>query len=79
MLEETNPWDTSVKTDGKRNTPCMSKVLRENMDVTEFTACNKADDFKDKKRKEDIVNYVHRGLGESTNCEWIYAKQEKLI
>ena len=57
----------------------MSKVLRENMDdVTEFNPCDKADDFKDKKRKEDMVDDVHK-VGESPNCEWIYEKHEKLI
>ena len=51
---EISHLDISVKKDGKRNTPCMSKVLREKMDdVTEFNACDKADDFKGKKRKEN--------------------------
>ena len=64
MEEEINPLDISVKKDGKRNNPCMSKVLRENMDdVIEFNAHNKADDFKDKTRKEDLVDYVHQGSG----------------
>ena len=48
-------------------------------DVIEFNACDKADDFKGKARKEDLVDYAHQGSGESPNCEWIYAKQEKLI
>ena len=62
--EEINPLDISVKKDGKRNTPCMSKVLRGNMDnVIEFNACDKADDFKGKKRKEDLLDYVHQGSG----------------
>jgi hypothetical protein len=67
MEEEINPLDASVKEEGKRNTPCMSKVLRENMDdVIEFNACDKADDFKGKKRKENLVDYVHqRNGGES--------------
>jgi hypothetical protein len=35
-------------------------------DVIEFNACNKADDFKGKKRKENLVDYVHqRSVGES--------------
>jgi len=64
MEEEINPLDISVKKDGKRNTPCMSKVLRENMDdVIEFNSCDKAGDFKGKKRKEDLVDYVHQGSG----------------
>ena len=64
MEEEINPFDISVKKDGKRNTPCMSKVLRENMDdVIEVNACDKADDSKGKKRKEDLVHYVHQGSG----------------
>jgi hypothetical protein len=29
--EEINPLGVSVKKDGKRNTPCMSKILRDNM------------------------------------------------
>ena len=64
MEEEINPLDISVKKDGKRNNPCMNKVLRENVDdVIEFNACDKADDFKGKKRKEDLVDYVHQGSG----------------
>ena len=56
--------DISVKKDGERNTPCMSKVLRENMgDVIEFNACDKADDPKGKKRKEDLLDYVHQRSG----------------
>jgi hypothetical protein len=44
--EEINPLDISVKKDGKRNTPCRNKVLRENMDnEVVFNACDKADDF----------------------------------
>ena len=63
MEEEINPLDISVKNGGKRNTPCMSKVLRENMDdVIEFHACDK-DDFKGKKRKKDLVDYDHQGSG----------------
>jgi len=62
MEEEINP--IGVKKDGKRNTPCMSKVLRENMDdVIEVNACDKADDSKGKKRKEDLVYCVHQGSG----------------
>jgi hypothetical protein len=50
MEEEINPLDVSVKKDGKRNTPCMSKVLRGNMDdVIEFNACDKADDLRVKR------------------------------
>ena len=42
----------------------MSKVLRENIDdVIEFNACDEADDLKSKKRKEDLVDYVHQGSG----------------
>ena len=49
---------------GLRNTPCMNKVLRENVDnVIEFNPCDKADNFKGKKRKEDLVDYVHQGSG----------------
>jgi len=33
------------------------------MDVIEFNACDKADDFKGKKRKEDLVDYIHQGSG----------------
>ena len=41
MEEEINPLDISVKKDGKRNTACVSKVLRANMDdVIEFNACD---------------------------------------
>ena len=32
-------------------------------DVIEFNACDKADDFKGKERKEDLVDYVHQGSG----------------
>jgi hypothetical protein len=31
--------------------------------VIEFNACDKAYDFKVKKRKEDLVDYVHQGSG----------------
>jgi hypothetical protein len=65
--EEINPLDISVKKDGKRNTPCRNKVLRENMDnEIEFNACDKADDFKGKMRKEDLVDYVHEESGEES-------------
>jgi hypothetical protein len=61
MEEELNTLDISMKKNGKENTTCMSKVLRENKDdVIEFNACDKADDFKDKKRKEKQVDYVHQ-------------------
>jgi hypothetical protein len=61
MEEEINPLDISVKKNGKENTPCMSKVLRENKDdVMEFNACDKADDFKGKKGKENQVDYVRQ-------------------
>jgi len=63
MEEEINPLDISVKKGGKKNTPCMRKVLKENMDVIEFNACDKADDFKGKNRKEDLVDYVCQGSG----------------
>jgi hypothetical protein len=46
----------------------MSKVLRKNKDdVIESNACDKADDFKNMKRKEKQVDYVHeeRSWGES--------------
>ena len=67
MEEEINPLETNVKKDGKRNTPCMSKILRENRgDVIEFNACNKADDFKGKKRKEDLVDCVQQGSKEES-------------
>jgi hypothetical protein len=53
-----------VKKDGKRNIPCISEVLRENMDdVIEFNVCDKADDFKGKERKEDLVDYIQQGSG----------------
>jgi hypothetical protein len=32
IIEKVNPLDTGVKQDGKGNAPCLSKVLRENMD-----------------------------------------------
>jgi hypothetical protein len=44
------------------------KVLRENKDdVIEFNACDTADDFTGKMRKENQVDYVHqaRSGGES--------------
>jgi hypothetical protein len=61
--EEINPLDISVKKDGKRNTPCRNKVLRENRDEIELNACDKADEFKGKMRKEDLVDYLHQGSG----------------
>ena len=62
--EEIKPLDVSVKMDGERNTPCRNKVLRENRDnEIELNACDKADDFKGKKRKEDLLDYVHQGSG----------------
>ena len=70
MEEEINPFDISMKKDGKRNTACMSKVLRENVDdVIEFNPCNKADDFKGKKRKENLVDYVHQGSGRKSKLQ----------
>jgi hypothetical protein len=61
MEEEINLLDISVKRDAKRNTPCMGKILRENIDVViEFNACDKADDFKGKERKENLVDSVHQ-------------------
>jgi len=64
MEEEINPFDISMKKDGKRNTPCVNNVLRENVDdLIEFNPCDEADDFKDKKRKEDLVDHVHQGSG----------------
>jgi hypothetical protein len=58
----------------------MPYVLRESMDeVTEFNACDKADDYKGKKKKEELGITFIKKVGESPNCEWIYAKQEKLI
>jgi len=48
---------------GRENTPCLSEVLRENMDdMIEFNACDKADDIRGKKRvrNEDLVDYVHQ-------------------
>jgi hypothetical protein len=59
MEKEISLLDISVKKDGRGNTPCMSKVLRETMD----DACDKADDSKGKKRKEDLVDYVRQGSG----------------
>ena len=56
------------KKDGKGNTPCVSKVLRDNRDdVIQFNDCDKADEVKGKKRNEDQVDYVHqeRSEGES--------------
>jgi hypothetical protein len=48
----------------------MSKVFRENMDdVIEFNSSDKADDFKGKKRKEDLVYYVHQGSGVESKLE----------
>ena len=64
MEEEINPLEKSMKKGGRKNTPRTSKVLRENVDnVIEFNPCDKADDFKGKKRKEDLVDYVHQGSG----------------
>jgi len=41
MKEKINPLDINVKKGGKRNIPCMSKILRENRDnVIEFNACD---------------------------------------
>jgi hypothetical protein len=68
LYDEISPLDISMKKNGKENTPCMSKVLRENKDdVTGSNACDKADDFKSMKRKEKQVDYVHqeRSGGES--------------
>jgi len=62
-IKEINPLDISVNKDGKGNTPCRNKVLRENRDEIEFNACDKADEFKGKMRKEDLVYYVHQGSG----------------
>jgi len=61
--EEIDPLDISVKKDGKRNTPGRNKVLRENRDEIELNACNKANEFKGKMRKEDLVDYIHQGSG----------------
>jgi peroxiredoxin family protein len=61
--EETNPLDLSMKRNGKENTPCISEVLRENKNVIEFNACDKADDFKGMKRKEKRVDYIHQESG----------------
>ena len=36
------------------------------MDVIEFNASDKADDYKGRKRKEDLVDYVHQGSGEQS-------------
>ena len=62
-IKEINPLDISVNKDGKGNTPCRNKVLRENRDEIEFNACDKADEFKGKMRKEDLVDYIHQGSG----------------
>ena len=32
-------------------------------DVIEFNACDKADDFKGKERKKDLVDYAYQGSG----------------
>jgi len=70
MEEEINPLDISLKKDGKGNTPCVSKVLRENRDeVIEFNDCDKADEFKGKKRKEDQVDYVYQERREGDGKE----------
>jgi hypothetical protein len=68
MEEEIITLEYKCGNNGKGNTPFMKKVLRENRNhVIEFNACNKADGFKDKKWKEDLVKYVHqeRSGGES--------------
>jgi hypothetical protein len=36
IMEEITPLDISVKQDGKGNAPSYSRILRENMDVTEL-------------------------------------------
>jgi hypothetical protein len=60
MEKEINHLDISVKKDGKGNTTCMSKVLREYRDdVIELNACDKAVHIKGKKRKGDLADYVH--------------------
>jgi hypothetical protein len=42
-------------------TEIKNKVLRENRnDVVEFNACDKADDFKGKNRKENLAEEVHQ-------------------
>jgi hypothetical protein len=61
MKEEINPLGISMKKNGEQNTPCMGKVLQEiKDDVIELNACDKAEDFKGKKRKENQVYYVHQ-------------------
>jgi hypothetical protein len=70
--EEISPFDISTKKDGKGNTACVSKVLGVNRDdVIELNECDKADEFKSKKRKEDQVDYVHQEnkWGESLDCD----------
>jgi hypothetical protein len=39
-----------VKQDGKGNTTYLSRILRENMDVTELNYCDKEDDIKGKQK-----------------------------
>jgi hypothetical protein len=80
MEEEINPLDISVKKYGKRNTPCMSKILRENMDeVIEFNTCDKADYSKGKRSKEDLVDYVHQGSGGESKLRIDLCETGKLI
>jgi hypothetical protein len=57
-----------MKKDWKGYTPCVGKVFRENRDdVIEFNDCDKADEFKCEKRKEDQIDYVYQeGRGEES-------------
>jgi hypothetical protein len=55
--EETNRLDISVEKDGQGNIQHMSKAVRENKDdVIQFNTCDKADEIKGNKRKEDPVD-----------------------
>jgi hypothetical protein len=65
MEEEISPLDMCEKGWEEKYPMCeLITVLRENMDdAIEFNACDKADDSKGKRGKEDLVDYVHQGSG----------------
>ena len=68
MEGEINPFDISVKKFGKGNNSSMDEVLSEDRDdMIECNACDKADNFKVKNGKKDVVDYVHQegSVGES--------------
>ena len=51
IIEEINPLDISVKQDGKGNAPCLSKILRENLDdITELNVYEKEEDIEGKQK-----------------------------